>query len=237
MLCFHGAGGCPEMICNIDSTANYNDASRRFVNEGYIVFAPLFSFASYADGDRTNIPANCRVILDVKAKWIGSSLAALELFKVEKAIDYLQTREEIDSEKVCVTGLSYGGFYSLLIAAIDTRIKMCISSCYFNNRIKINEKHPEVFSDWTWKGSIEKFSDVELIGLICPRGCIIEVGINDTAFNVNDARKESVFARDIYKKLGIAHKFKFIEFLGNHEFNLIETFELLKQNDGYEYLL
>ncbi len=111
------------MICNIDSTANYNDASRRFVSEGYIVFSPLFSFPSYADDGKSNIPEKARIILDTKSKWMGSSLAAFELFKVEKAMDYLLTREEIDNEKICVAGLSYGGFYSLLIAALDTRIK------------------------------------------------------------------------------------------------------------------
>lgn len=230
MLCFHGAGGCPEMVCNLDNTSNYHDASRRFVKEGYIVFSPLFSFESFADEGKSDIPADSRMILDLGAKLAGTSLPALELMKVRRALDYLLTRREIDCERVHAAGLSYGGFYALLVSAADTRIKLCISSCFFNHRRKIYEKRSETYIDWLWKGSMEKFSDVELVELICPRSCIIEAGVHDELFPIEGARSESRRAAEIYQKLGIGDRFRYIEFEGTHEFNLAEVIRLLQEN-------
>ena len=219
-LALHGAGGCPEMICNFDGMGNYNDASRKLVKQGYAVFSPLFSFRSYADADETEIPKNMRAILDKKAKWLGTSLAAIETFKLISALDYLIQKEEIDSNRIIAAGLSFGGFYALLISAIDERVKCCISSCYFNDRVLIEEKHYDDFYDWIWKGSLTGFTDVELVALICPRLCIIEVGKNDELFPVGGARKVIDDARHFYTGLGMDENLKYYEFDGGHEFNL-----------------
>lgn len=220
LLCLHGGGGCPEMICNFERTDNYNNASRRFLSEGFIVFSPLFSFRSFADEENTDIPRNLRDILDIRAKWAGTSLVAIETFKVIKALDYLLAKDEIDIENVGVAGLSYGGFYALIVAALEARIKFCISSCYFNDRILVNEKHPADFYDLTWKGSINEFSDVQLVALICPRLCFIEVGVFDELFPVEGARAMITKARKFYKELELEDRLVYKEFEGGHEFNL-----------------
>lgn len=229
MLVLHGGAGCPELVCNFDGSENYNDASRRFLQEGFIVYSPLFSFWPFVDRDSTEIPKDMRSILDIRAKWLNTSLAAIEIFKVEKSLDFVLSKEEIDSNDVGVAGLSYGGFYSLLIAAIDLRIKYCISSCYFNDRVVVNEIHPGELFDWTWKGAIEKITDAEIVGMICPRPCIIEVGINDYFIPVEGARNEYNRARKYYDKLGISDRLKYIEFEGTHEFNLFEASEYVKK--------
>ncbi|HEY5584219.1 MAG TPA: dienelactone hydrolase family protein [Ruminiclostridium sp.] len=229
LLSFHGGGGCPELICNFERTDNYNDASRKFLKEGFIVFSPLFSFRSLVDGENTDIPQDMRSMLDNRAKWAGTSLAAIEVFKVRKALDYLLTRDEVDTERVGLAGLSYGGFYALLVTALDIRIKFCISSCYFNDRVIINEKHPFDFFDWTWKGSINEFSDAQLVALVCPRPCFIEVGLNDDLFPVKGARSMLERASEYYTKLGIKNRLHYFEFEGGHEFNL-EFLEYLRNN-------
>lgn len=236
VLTFHGGGGCPELLSNFEYPGNYNDASRRFLAEGYIVFAPLFTFQSYADGEDTIIAGDCRATLDLSAKWCGTSLAAIELFKVEKALEYLLEKEEVDSGKVGTAGLSYGGFYALLLAALDTRIRFCISSCYFNHRVAIHRQHPHLFGDWTWNHSLAKFTDVEMAAFICPRLCIIEVGTKDTVFPVETAREESAKVNEVYERLGIPQSFQYIEFDGEHEFDLHSALEHLRRILGSKEL-
>ena len=43
-----------------------------------------------------------------------------------RALDYLQSRKEIDPERIGATGRSGGGAYSWFIAAIDDRIKVTV---------------------------------------------------------------------------------------------------------------
>ena len=223
MLSLHGGNGCPELLCNFVDSMNYNDASRRFLKEGFIVFSPLFTFWPYVDRDCTDIPKDVRSILDLRAKWIGSSLMSIEIFKVIKALDYLLAREEINSSDVGISGLSYGGFYAMLITAIDNRIHYCVSSCAFNDRVLVNQMHPGELFDWTWKGNIGKIADAEIIGMICPRPCIIEMGIKDYYVPIEGARTEYSRAKKHYDKLEIGERFTYLEFDGTHEYNLTEA--------------
>jgi hypothetical protein len=229
MLCLHGGDGCPELICNFHGSANYNDAARRLVAEGYAVFAPLFTFRPVVDEGATTIPNDLRTRIDIRAKWIGSSLAAVELFKLTGAIDYLTRRPDIDREMVAVTGVSYGGFYALFLAALDIRIRYCISSCYLGDRVEVNQLHPGELLDWTWKGMIARFADAEVISLICPRPCILESGKNDDLFPIEGARSEYQRARKQYDALGRGGNLVFIEFDGAHEFNGVEALRRLRE--------
>jgi len=43
-----------------------------------------------------------------------------------RSIDYLETRPEIDRDKIAYFGFSWGGYYGPIIAAIETRIKVCV---------------------------------------------------------------------------------------------------------------
>lgn len=56
----------------------------------------------------------------------GYSPAGVEAWNCIRALDYLQTREEVDAERIGVTGRSGGGAYSWWIAALDDRIKAAV---------------------------------------------------------------------------------------------------------------
>ncbi len=56
----------------------------------------------------------------------GYTPAGVEAWNCVRALDYLQTREEVDPERLGVTGRSGGGAYSWWIAAIDDRIKCAV---------------------------------------------------------------------------------------------------------------
>ncbi len=53
----------------------------------------------------------------------GFSAAGPEAWNCIRALDYLQSRPDVDPDKLAVTGRSGGGAYSWWIAALDTRIK------------------------------------------------------------------------------------------------------------------
>ncbi len=54
----------------------------------------------------------------------GYTPAGVEAWNSIRALDYLETRPEVDKEKFGVTGRSGGGAYTLWIAALDDRIKV-----------------------------------------------------------------------------------------------------------------
>ena len=56
----------------------------------------------------------------------GYSSADVEAWNCIRALDYLQSRQEVDPERLGVTGRSGGGVYSWWIASIDDRIKAAV---------------------------------------------------------------------------------------------------------------
>ncbi|MCA9115043.1 MAG: acetylxylan esterase [Planctomycetaceae bacterium] len=56
----------------------------------------------------------------------GYTPAGVEAWNCIRALDYLQSRPEVDGERLGVTGRSGGGAYSWWIAAIDERIKVAV---------------------------------------------------------------------------------------------------------------
>jgi len=56
----------------------------------------------------------------------GYTPAGVEAWNCIRALDYLQTRKEVDISRVGVTGRSGGGAYSWWIAALDDRIKAAV---------------------------------------------------------------------------------------------------------------
>ncbi len=59
------------------------------------------------------------------------SIAGKMIWDKSRAIDYLQTLDEVDPERIGAIGHSHGAYGSLLAAAFDSRIKAVISSCGF----------------------------------------------------------------------------------------------------------
>ncbi len=56
----------------------------------------------------------------------GYSSAAVEAWNGIRSLDYLQSREEVDGERLGITGRSGGGAYSWWVATLDERIKAAV---------------------------------------------------------------------------------------------------------------
>ncbi|MBI3466601.1 MAG: dienelactone hydrolase family protein [Planctomycetes bacterium] len=63
--------------------------------------------------------------------WQGRTLWGMMLREEQCLIDYLQTRPEVDPERIGATGMSMGCTRSWWLAAIDERIKAIVGVCCF----------------------------------------------------------------------------------------------------------
>lgn len=164
----HGGEGTPEIACSFFDSANYNDMSVRIFEQHVNVFAPqMLLWRKDTFG-----PDNCRNDIDNGLKQLGSSITALEIYCIQKCLDYFET-EEYCNQCFGMAGLSYGGFYTLFSAAADTRIKAALASSQFNDRATYN------WYDWVWFNSANQFFDAQVGALVCPRALRIEVGDKD----------------------------------------------------------
>ncbi len=204
----HGGLGTPEMCSSFFDSENYNDMTRRILQKDVNVFCPqLFLWEQKRFG---RLPSD-RLAFDNCLKHMGSSVAAIELDGLMKYIDWLSDLDWVDAERIGMIGLSYGGFYTLYLTALDTRIKAAVCSCYFNDKTLYN------FNDWSWFNSANMFEDAEIATLVFPRKLWIQVADNDELFHVSSAEKEFMRLKSFNEK---ADKSLHLEvFPGVHEFS------------------
>ena len=131
----------------------------------------------------------------------------------------LVKRPEIDPKRIAMVGLSYGGYYALVTPALDQRIKVSVSSCYYGvQEFRYEGDELSVPSDFRFMDRFSLLRDSEIVALICPRALLIQAGKNDDAphrdMGIRIAPQSAVY----YEKLGKSDAFKFLVFDGGHEF-------------------
>lgn len=204
----HGGFGTPELCSSFIDSANYNDMTRRILQKGVHVFCPqLFLWHWQLFGEREYD----RRAMDDQLKRVGSSITAIEIDGLQQYVDFLQTLPQVLPDRIGMIGLSYGGFYTMLLSALDTRIQACMSSSFFNSA----QAHKE-FSDCAWAGSETYFRDAEIAALVYPRKLWIEVGDQDELFPSRSAQEEYARLRNIRSNW---EGLSFRVFSGVHEFS------------------
>jgi hypothetical protein len=110
--------------------AYYQALCQRLVERGYIVIA----WDTVGQGERSqfwdstnhksryNLICAEHAVLGNLAYLAGTNLARWEIWDGIRAVDYLLTRDDVDPERISITGTSGGGFQTAHIAALDPRI-------------------------------------------------------------------------------------------------------------------
>ena len=224
IIAMHGGGGSPE-VATFHGGGNYNDMVRGGVKRGYAVFAPqhLFHAEGYADDIRNQIDARMRLV--------GTSLTAVEIVKITRSLDVLLKRAEVDPNRVAMVGLSYGGYYTLVTPALEPRIKVAVSSCYFGvQEGRYEQSEMGIPSDFRFDDRFTLYRDPQLVALICPRALEIQAGSTDNASHREMGKRLAPESAEFYKRLGLGDMFRFVVFTGGHEFNDSSAWEFVQKH-------
>ncbi|OIO94258.1 MAG: hypothetical protein AUJ92_10495 [Armatimonadetes bacterium CG2_30_59_28] len=204
IVCQHGIGSSPFHVFGyIDSQGLYGAYAIPLLEAGFAVVAPV---------NRTAVPGRNR--LERLAHLNGVTLVGLECFKLEKLIDYLNTRDDMDASRLGMSGLSLGGLATLLFTPAIDRIKAACSAAWFNHRKKkmvVPDPRYSCFLETTEEhafipGWLPDFSDSDLVSLICPRPFMAQVGKADGIAWWPFVLEEWEQAKLHYEKLGIGDR-------------------------------
>jgi dienelactone hydrolase len=159
---------------------------------------------------------------------LGETMVAWRVWDVMRAIDYLQTRTDVDSKRIAVMGISGGGTTSLFSAALDSRIKVAVISGYFNT-FKASIFSMSHCIDNYIPGILKYAEMPDIAGLIAPRPVHIESGTKDPIFPVEATKEAFERLKTVYEVFGAADRISLHIFEGEHEFNGKEAFPFLKK--------
>jgi len=227
----HGGGGNPEAICDLDTRINYHSFGPEAVKRGYIVWAPALAMrCGYCDDP--DIQGAGREVLDRKLKFAGTSIIGVELQKIiESTRTLVRNRQEIDANRIGMTGLSWGGFFTMYTAAVCPFIKVAVPSGYFRGtEAELNRTVSDESKTVGDRNLFQGTGHFQAVGLICPRPCMVQIGATDTLLDLEEAREESARASGFYEKLGIGERYELDVHPAGHEFDIPGLFRFFDKH-------
>lgn len=148
----------------------------------------------------------------------GYSPAGVEAWNCIRALDYLSTRPEVDTNRFGATGRSGGGAYSWWIAAIDDRIKAVAPTA------GITDLHNHVI-DGTVEGHCDcmfivntrRWDYAQVAALVAPRPLLIVNTDADTIFPLDGVVRVHEQTRRIYDLYGASTNLGLVIAPGPHK--------------------
>jgi dienelactone hydrolase len=113
----------------------------------------------------------------------GYTPAGVECWNGIRAIDYLQSRPEVDGEKIAVTGISGGGAVTFWITAADERVKVCVPVSGMSDLGDyVGKKIVNGHCDCMFLINTHQWPWTSIAGLIAPRPMLFENSGHDPIF-------------------------------------------------------
>ncbi len=150
---------------------------------------------------------------------IGQPLSGLQVYENMRAVDYLQTRPEIDGKQIGITGASGGGNQTMYAGAFDERFSCVVPTCsvgtyqsYLGQACCMCEVVP---------GALRFTEEGDVLSLAAARGVMITSATKDAfQFSVGEAKKSFARVESIAGLLGKPDGVRHTIIDSGHDYNL-----------------
>ena len=116
----------------------------------------------------------------------GYTPAAVECWNGIRALDYLESRSEVDPERLAVTGISGGGAASFWIAAADERVKVAVPVSGMSDlEDYVGDKVVNGHCDCMFLINTFQWPWTQIAALVAPRPLLFANSGHDTIFPMN----------------------------------------------------
>lgn len=197
-----GSGRYPAVYCHHQHAGQYDlgksevagisgDPSQAYARElaerGFVSFAPdAIAFEDRNWGDASGGAA----YYELASRLVrGQTLLAKVLHDVSMGVDYLCSRDDVDSNRIGFLGHSYGGRMAIWAAAFDGRIRASVSHCGCVSYRRSLNRNAGIQLEFCVPGILDWGDLEDVVAMIAPRSLLISATEDD---------RWSVGAKDLF---------------------------------------
>jgi dienelactone hydrolase len=150
---------------------------------------------------------------------LGRNTARIEICDTMRAIDYLQSRPEVDAQRIGCTGNSGGGTLAAYVGALDDRVQAAAPSCYpsaLPTLLKTVGAQDAEFETWSSLTAGPQATD--LLMMRAPVPILFCAGTHDY-FEIDGSWWSFRYAKRLYTRLGFAERMAILENDAPHNYN------------------
>ena len=142
----------------------------------------------------------------------GYTAAGIEVWHGMRGLDYLATREDVDAERVGVTGISGGGAISWFQAAADDRIKVCAPVCQTGSIEQlVCDRCLDGPCDCAVWVNYYRWCWPQIGALIAPRPLLVCAGADDGLWRPYAYRESVHRIKQVYDEQGVPERCELID--------------------------
>jgi len=162
----------------------------------------------------------------VHALMLGRTLIGERVYDVDRGIDYLATRSDIDMKKLGVMGNSGGGTISVFSAALLPRLCIAVPSCYFCTfRDSIMSLY---HCTCNFVPNLYNAADMsDILGTFAPKPVIVVAGKKDHIFPIKATRRAFRDLQRIYDAAGAKSRCHLVVGQEGHRFYADQAWPLI----------
>ena len=187
------------------------------VKQGFVVLA-VDAFGAGERGISTSLGEYHGEMTAATLLPTGQLLAGIQMYENSRCADYLQSRTDVDGERLGITGTSGGGNQTMYAGAIEERFGVVIPVCsvgnyqaYLGTACCMCELIPGVLTFTEEWG---------VLGLIAPRALMIINATQDAVqFSVEEAKKSVAKAKTIFCYYGVERNIRHVPIESQHDYN------------------
>jgi predicted dienelactone hydrolase len=205
MLALHGTGESGKQLVDGKSPLANRALARELAQRGYVVIAP--DYPSMGELLDYNFETD---------RYQSGTMKAI--FNHMRCVDLLQSRSDVNGERIGVIGHSLGGHNAMFVGAFDTRLKVIVASCgwtlmdYYDIGAEASQKYGGRLGPWAQDRYMPLLRDkYELdedrfpfdfdgvISALAPRHFFSNSPLNDSNFDVEGVREGVSAASEVYR--------------------------------------
>lgn len=148
----------------------------------------------------------------------GYTSAGVEAWNGIRALDYLQSRPEVNGDRLGITGRSGGGVYSWWVGALDERVKVVVPVAGITDlRNYVIDGAVEGHCDCMFMVNRYRWDYPLIASLIAPRALLISNSDKDSIFPLDGVVRTHRQVRDVYELLGAGDRLGLLITEGPHK--------------------
>ena len=150
--------------------------------------------------------------------WMGQVLWGMMVYDSLRAIDYLVSRPDVDASRLGTMGISMGSTMAWWVAALDTRIKVCIDICCLTDfQALIESRGLDGHGIYYYvPGLLKHFTTSDINKLIVPRPHLSLAGNFDRLTPPQGLDRIDAELKEAYAKENAADAWKLVRYNTGH---------------------
>jgi dienelactone hydrolase len=212
VLCLHGTGGPRGRTAGLGD--DYPRYTLELAERGYVTIAPDYTLL----GDNQ---------VDPRAVGFASG-TMMGIWSHLRAVDLLESLEEVDRERIGCCGVSLGGHNTLFVGAFDPRIKALVCSSGFDSFADYMGGNltgwcqprymPRIAAVFEKDPAKMPFDFPEVLAALAPRPLFVHAPLEDHNFRVESVKRCVAAAGAVYRLWGAEERLTAVYPPGGHGF-------------------